>query len=183
MVKKYKQSLFFACLLLICITVIGMIPLFSGKKDYDGVLNINFARGNVITVDNDLLLPDESGKEINLNNYIDGTTGYLEFDVVSKIEEKVDFEIFLTEIDGNNISDDFVRVHLTSKDDKFYQKNVVSYSELRLSKSNFNGKLIYKGSLKSQEKKRFVLRMWVADIYNYTADRKSFSAKLNVKVL
>ena len=184
MVKKYKQSLFFAFLLLICIIAIGAIPFVDKQKKFDdSVLNVNFSQGNIITVDNALPLPDESGKEINLDNYINGTTGYLEFEVKSKVDESVDFEIFLTEIDDNNISDAFVRIYLSSKDDSFYQKNVVSYSELRLAKSNLNGKLIYKGTLKNQGKKKFVLRMWVADTYNYTTDRKSFSAKLNVKVI
>ena len=184
MIKKYKRYLFFAILLLICIIAIGMIPFIIKQKSYDdSVLVVNFLGKDTVVVDNALPLPDVSGKEINLNNYIDGTTGYLEFEVTSTVDDSDQFEIFLTDEDGNSISDDFIKVYLTGKDGSVYQKNVLSYSELKLSSKNLNGKLIYKGLLKNKEKKNFILRMWVSDTYNYTADRKSFSAKVNVKVL
>ena len=109
MIKKYKRYLFFAILLLICIIAIGMIPFIIKQKSYDdSVLVVNFLGKDTVVVDNALPLPDVSGKEINLNNYIDGTTGYLEFEVTSTVDDSVQFEIFLTDEDGNSISDDFI---------------------------------------------------------------------------
>ena len=189
MAKKNNRYFGFAVLILLFVCFISIIPLFSEKKKYDdSVLDINYLQSNVITVDNSLPLPDESGKLINVENYIDGTTGYLEFEVSSLIDDDVEYEIYLTE-DGedNSISDKYVKVYLSDGNDlgfkDFDKADVPSYYDLRLAKSNLDGKLIYTGTLKDKGKSKFILRMWVADTYSYTTNSKSFSVKLTVKVL
>ena len=189
MSRKYKQCFSFVLLILFLIVVMNLIPFgFKQKKFDNDVLIVNCAQSNIITVDNSLPLPDSSGKAINLENYIDGTTGYLEFEIKSKVDDKVNYEIYLTEVgENNNISDRYVKVFLSNrKSVDFNQSNngeVLSYYDLRLAKSNLDGKLIYTGSIKNKEKQKFVLRVWIADTYSYTTERKNFSVKLNVGVL
>lgn len=189
MAKKYKQCFVFVLLIVSFIIVINLIPFISKQKKFDNdVLIVNHSQDSFINIDNFLPLPDDAGKSINLENYIDGSTGYLEFEIGSKVDDEVNYEIYLTEFDGNNnISDRYVKVYLSNENDGFsehhYKGEVLSYYDLRIAKSNLNGKLIYTGSIKNKQKQKFILRMWVADTYGYTTESKKFSVKLNVGVL
>ena len=189
MAKKYKQCFGFVLLILTFIIIINLIPFISKQKKYDNnVLIVDCVQSSIINIDNSLPLPDEAGQSINLENYINGTTGYLEFEIESKVDEEVRYEIYLTEVgENNNISDRYVKLYLSNENDvlsaQYYRSNVLSYYDLRLAKSNLDGKLIYTGSIRDKKKQKFVLRVWVADTYGYTTEKKSFSVKLNVGVL
>ena len=105
----------------------------------------------------------------------------------SEVNNKVKYEIYLTKNDlENEVPVKFVKVYLTDENDvpigNFKDSRLLTYYELKVAESDPSGKLLYSGTLKGQESKKYKLRMWVADTYELTTDARVFSVELNVKV-
>ena len=149
----------------------------------------NYLFGNSdIVVSNSLPMTDVVGKTISIDNCIVGTTGYVEFEVKSMVDDKVKYEIYLTtESVNESIPLKFIKVFLSDEKDNalgyFDNDKLPTYYDLRLSTNDPSGRLIYSGYLSDKEKDKFKLRMWVADTYELTSNIKSFSVKLHVKIM
>lgn len=171
------------------ILVIFIIMCIIPEKEYElDALEINFLSDNQeLVVSNSLPMTDEVGILIDNNNSIDGTTGYVEFEIKSNVEEKVKYELYLTKDTYDlEVPVKFVKVYLTDENDKefeYFDKSMVpTFYDLRLASTNAGGKLIYSGYLKNNGSQKFKLRMWVADTYELTAEEIKFSANLNVGI-
>lgn len=149
-------------------------------------LDVNYSSKKII-INNDLLLTDVVGKNISEDNLKVGTTGYVEFEVSSKLDEKVKYEVVLTKENASpEIPLEYVKVYLTDENDNplldSTSGKVLSYFDLKVADSNLNGKLLYSGYLKDKGSKKFKLRMWTADTYELTATTSIFSAKVDINV-
>lgn len=182
----------YAGFLIVGVIAVGIVIILMSlifKEDYgDDSISFNYLSDNEeIVVSNSLPMTDEVGKNISASNYKSGITEYVEFEVKSNVSDKVKYEIYLTKEDLElEVPVKFVKVYLTDSDDValkyFDESQVPTFYDLRLADTNPSGKLLYSGTLKSNESKKFVLRMWVADTYALTPEKVSFSAKLHVKV-
>ena len=114
------------------------------------------------------------------------TPGYLEFEVSSSIDRKVEYEKYLTKNDFElEVPPKFVKVYLTDENDVLIESvkssKIPTYFDLKVSDINPSGRVLYSGNLKNKGSKKFKLRMWVADTYELTVDARNFSVNLNVK--
>lgn len=182
--KKVYLGIF---LCLVVVFILGFI--IFGRKSYDdSALSINYLTDSHKAVaSNTLPMTDVVGKNISIGNYKENVTGYVEFEVKSNIDDKVKYEIYLTKENRDlEVPVKFVKIYLTDFEDRplkyFDITEVPTYYDLSLASNNPSGKLIYRGTLKGGQSKKFKLRMWVADTYELTADEVSFSANLNVDV-
>lgn len=189
--KHYKAIVFYITLVLIALILVVGVPIYSyGNRMGDEAINVSYSTDNIIDCSNLLTMSDDVGRTITYDNYSDGNLGYLEFEVTSKVDEKIDYEIYLVADDEkNDIPTKFVKVYLTDEKDKdktFNNSRIVSiptFYDLRIAESTPEGRLIYSGELTNKETDSFKLRMWVSDTYKLTADSEGFSAEVIVKVL
>lgn len=140
-----------------------------------------------IVLNNSLLLTDTMGKNLNNENLKVGTTGYTEFEISSKVEEKIKFDVYFLKEDAEpEIPLQYVKVYLTDEEDNpisgFDSASVPTFYDLKVANVDLNGKLLYSGFLKNKGSKKFRLRMWVADTYELTPSEHIFSVKLKVGV-
>lgn len=183
-----NKNVILGIFIMILVSIVVLFLSFKQKTYDDSALTINYlSKDYKLVVSNTLPMTDVIGKEISLKNYKENVTGYVEFEVKSNIDSKVKYEIYLTKENNDlEVPVKFVKVYLTDYDNKplkyFDGTKVPTYYDLNLASKNPGGKLIYSGSLKGGESKKFKLRMWVADTYELTADEISFSANLMVDV-
>lgn len=182
---KYKLSIvlvFIGIIFIICFSF-----AINSHSFNDNALSVYYLNEKDITVSSALPITDSVGKKIDLDKSKMGTVGYMEFEVKSKVEEKVKYELFLTKNDNEmEIPIKFVKVYLTDENDvAFYNFDVSrmpTYDDLKDADSDSSGKLLYSGVLKGKENKKFKFRMWVADTYELSKEIRLFSVKMNVKV-
>lgn len=174
--------------IIIIITVIAVCAIFlmNNLPFNDSHLDVTL-NDEKIVLNNSLLLTDTMGKNLNLDNLKVGTTGYTEFEIKSKVDEKIKFEVYLLKEEAEpEIPLQFIKVYLTDENDNvidtFAGSSVPTFYDLKVSDINLNGKILYSGSLKNKESKKFKLRMWVADTYEITPSENIFSVKLKVGV-
>lgn len=172
---------------LVVVVIVSLSFILTNVSHDDNALSVDYLTENKIVVSNRLPMTDEVGKMISSTNNKDGVTGYLEFEVRSNTDDKVNYEVYLTKEDLDvEVSPKFVKVYLTDDNDValggFDVASLPTYYDLRLSDIDPSGKLLYSGKLKNKGSQKFKLRMWVADTYELTTDSKMFSVRLNVKV-
>ncbi|MBO5121347.1 MAG: hypothetical protein J6C28_06660 [Bacilli bacterium] len=187
--KKFINifSTYFLPVIVIGTVVIICILFLLANLPYDNnAINVELDRQKVV-VSNGILMSDDLGKKISIDNTIDGTTGYVDFNIESKVDGKVKYEIVLVKEDSEpEIDMKFVKVHLTDINDNDLKNNKLSkiptYYDLRVSDTDPSGKVVYSGYLKDKENQSFRLRMWVSDTYEIIAEKKIFAVKLKVNV-
>lgn len=174
--------------IIIIVSVIAVCAMFlmNNLPFNDSHLDVDL-KDEKIVLNNSLLLTDTMGKNLNLDNLKVGTTGYTEFEIKSKVDEKIKFEVYLLKEDAEpEVPLQFIKVYLTDENDNvidgFDGASVPTFYDLKVSNVNLNGKLLYSGSFKNKESKKFKLRMWVADTYELTPSESIFSVKLKVGV-
>ena len=186
--KDILKKYWFIFVLIFIILIVCLIFLFNKREFSDNDIKLEYLVGNEeVIVSNSLPMTDMVGKTISVDNYKAGSISYVEFEVSSNVDEKIEYEVFLTK---NNVDLEvpvkFVKVYLTDDNNTelkyFDESRVPTYYDLRLADTNASGRLIYSGSLKKKGSQKFVLRMWVADTYELTAEDVTFSANINVKV-
>lgn len=186
--KFFKKYGFYIGVGLLCLIVIIIFSLVLNNTRYDdSAISVEYDDDNVISVVNVLPMTDRIGKLIGTEANDAGITGYVEFEVKSLVDGKVDYEVYLVKNDvENEVPVKFIKVYLTDENEteliNFEKTNLPTYYELKVSDIAPDGKIIYEGSLKNKKSMKFKLRMWVADTYEITAEEKSFSAEVYVRV-
>lgn len=180
-------STYFLPVIVIGTVVVGCVLFLLDNLPYDNsAINVDMDRQKIV-ISNSYLMSDELGKRISIDNAIDGTTGYVDFNVESKADGKVKYEIVLIKEDSEpEIDMKLVKVYLTDKNDKFLNNhklsNIPTYYDLRVSDTDPSGKVLYSGYLKNKESQSFRLRMWTSDTHEIVAEKKIFAVKLKVNV-
>ena len=105
--------------IIIILTVFGCCTfyLLDNIPHSDSDLSTEFSSKKIV-INNDLLLTDVVGKNISKDNLKVGTTGYVEFEISSNVDEKVKFEVVLKKEDASpEIPLEYVKVYLTDEND------------------------------------------------------------------
>jgi hypothetical protein len=185
-VMSFFSTYFLPVIVIGAVVVICILFLLDNLPYDNNAIDVNMDKQKII-ISNSYLMSDDLGKKISIDNVIDGTTGYVDFNVESKVDGKVKYEVVLVKEDSfPELDMKFIKVFLTdNKDNVMYNSkfsNVPTYYELRVSDTDPSGKVIYSGYLKNKESKSFRLRMWTSDTHEIVAEKKIFAAKLKVNV-
>ena len=109
-VKHYLVPIFIILAVFGCCTFFLLENIPHSADDLD----VNYSSKKIV-INNDLLLTDVVGKNISEDNLKVGTTGYVEFEVSSKLDEKVKYEVVLTKENASpEIPLEYVKVYLTA---------------------------------------------------------------------
>lgn len=192
--SKYKSKYFISL-------VIGIIVLFIFSCAFTFILKDKFYKKtdvdatsvmlnsdvSVLIIKNTLPTSDKFGKTIVDDNA--GSFIYLDFSVKNISSSKQNYQVFLTKqsIIGEGISDGYVKVYLTDDDDRpcpLFAKNAIpSYADLDYIIDKADSKNIFKGTLLSNEEKKFRLRVWIADNYVVNSKDESFSFEIGTRAI
>ena len=134
---------------------------------------------NVIDIKNAVPMTDANGKMLT------GGSNTFDFTVSAKFAgvSSIGYEVYATPIE-KTIDTKYVKVYLTDQNDNpisGFDTTVPTYDNLTDS-SETGSKTIYKSELtKSEEVKKYRLRVWISSDYDYPEESKKLSFKVNVK--
>lgn len=185
--SKFKTTkvLILIILIVLILIVINLIPFIKDRLNHNSVkLDGDYS----LLVSNQLPLTDVSGKKLDIKGVDSEVLNEISFNVLGEgnSNKSISYELYLVDDDKNNINSQCIKVYLTDENDlpfKYYSGRIVpTYFNLRVSKDNPSGKVIFVGDIKGKEKKKFKLRIWVADNYGIIDEKKSFKVKLGIRV-
>ncbi len=160
--------------------------VFDKNNSIDSsALFIQFNNDDVLEVTNKLPLSDELGK----NGECEGLSDFIDcinFSIKNISSEMVSYEIYITkEYSKSEIKGDYINFYL--HDDmnnslKGFDSNIIpSYNSLLSLNDKPYSKLLYSGTLSSEEKKNFILKTWVSDSYTISDNLEKFRVNVNVR--
>ena len=186
--KFFKSfSTYIVPLIVIGAVVVCCVLFLLENLPYDNsVLDVNISPKKVV-VNNDLLMSDSLGKTISLDNYKNGTIGYVDIEIKSKADGKVKYEIILNKEEAlSEVDSRFVKVYVTDFNDEalsgYTGSQVPTYFDLRVAETDPDAKVVYSGSLKNKGEVNVRVRMWVADTLEMSPESKIFSSIFSVNV-
>lgn len=189
--SKYfnKNTFLFVMSIVFFFLVIIVIGLTKDKFNSNSN-SVSLTGTNSIHISNKLPLTDESGRTLDASNVDDDILNEIAFSVESTGDTKIasNYEVYL-ESDENDdtIDPNYVKVYLTDGDGKAFKdysgNEVMTYRNLRVSKSSVSGKLLYSGTIFGNQKQEFKLRLWLDETYFLSDTKKEFNGIIKVKKL
>lgn len=189
--SKYfnKNTFLFVMSIVFFFLVIIVIGLTKDKFNSNSN-SVSLTGTNSIHISNKLPLTDESGRTLDASNVDDDILNEIAFSVESTGDKNIssNYEVYL-ESDENDdtIDPNYVKVYLTDGDGKAFKdysgNEVMTYRNLRVSKSSASGKLLYSGTIFGNQKQEFKLRLWLDETYFLSDTKKEFNGIIKVKKL
>lgn len=193
---NYKMSRYFnknTFLFIMSIVFFFLVIIVIGltKDKFNSNSNsVSLTGTNSIHISNKLPLTDESGRTLDASNVDDDILNEIAFSVESTGDKNIssNYEVYL-ESDENDdtIDPNYVKVYLTDGDGKAFKdysgNEVMTYRNLRVSKSSASGKLLYSGTIFGNQKQEFKLRLWLDETYFLSDTKKEFNGIIKVKKL
>lgn len=189
--SKYfnKNTFLFVMSIVFFFLVIIVIGLTKDKFNSNSN-SVSLTGTNSIHISNKLPLTDESGRTLDASNVNDDILNEIAFSVESTGDKNIssNYEVYL-ESDENDdtIDPNYVKVYLTDGDGKAFKdysgNEVMTYRNLRVSKSSASGKLLYSGTIFGNQKQEFKLRLWLDETYFLSDTKKEFNGIIKVKKL
>lgn len=184
-----KNTFLFVMPIVFFFLVIIVIGLTKDKFNSNSN-SVSLTGTNSIHISNKLPLTDESGRTLDASNVDDDILNEISFSVESTGDTKIasNYEVYL-ESDENDdtIDPNYVKVYLTDGDGKAFKdysgNEVMTYRNLRVSKSSASGKLLYSGTIFGNQKQEFKLRLWLDETYFLSDTKKEFNGIIKVKKL
>lgn len=184
-----KNTFLFVMSIVFFFLVIIVIGLTKDKFNSNSN-SVSLTGTNSIHISNKLPLTDESGRTLDASNVDDDILNEISFSVESTGDKKIasNYEVYL-ESDENDdtIDPNYVKVYLTDGDGKAFKdysgNEVMTYRNLRVSKSSASGKLLYSGTIFGNQKQEFKLRIWLDETYFLSDTKKEFNGIIKVKKL
>ncbi len=184
-----KNTFLFVMSIVFFFLVIIVIGLTKDKFNSNSN-SVSLTGTNSIHISNKLPLTDESGRTLDASNVDDDILNEISFSVESTGDTKIasNYEVYL-ESDENDdtIDPNYVKVYLTNGDGKAFKdysgNEVMTYRNLRVSKSSASGKLLYSGTIFGNQKQEFKLRLWLDETYFLSDTKKEFNGIIKVKKL
>ena len=172
-----KNTFLFVMSIVFFFLVIIVIGLTKDKFNSNSN-SVSLTGTNSIHISNKLPLTDESGRTLDASNVNDDILNEIAFSVESIGDKNIssNYEVYL-ESDENDdtIDPNYVKVYLTDGDEKAFKdysgNEVMTYRNLRVSKSSASGKLLYSGTIFGTQKQEFKLRLWLDETY-FLSDTK-----------
>lgn len=186
-----KNTFLFVMSIVFFFLVIIVIGLTKDKFNSNSNSNsVSLTGTNSIHISNKLPLTDESGRTLDASNVDDDILNEIAFSVESTGDKNIssNYEVYL-ESDENDdtIDPNYVKVYLTNGDGKAFKdysgNEVMTYRNLRVSKSSAPGKLLYSGTIFGNQKQEFKLRLWLDETYFLSDTKKEFNGIIKVKKL
>ena len=184
-----KNTFLFVMSIVFFFLVIIVIGLTKDKCNSNSN-SVSLTGTNSIHISNKLPLTDESGRTLDASNVDDDILNEIAFSVESTGDKNIssNYEVYL-ESDENDdtIDPNYVKVYLTDGDGKAFKdysgNEVMTYRNLRVSKSSASGKLLYSGTIFGNQKQEFKLRLWLDETYFLSDTKKEFNGIIKVKKL
>ncbi|MGN1355908.1 MAG: hypothetical protein ACI4WP_04535 [Bacilli bacterium] len=184
-----KNTFLFVMSIVFFFLVIIVIGLTKDKFNSNSN-SVSLTGTNSIHISNKLPLTDESGRTLDASNVDDDILNEIAFSVESTGDKNIssNYEVYL-ESDENDdtIDPNYVKVYLTDGDGKAFKdysgNEVMTYRNLRVSKSSASGKLLYSGTIFGNQKQEFKLRLWLDETYFLSDTKKEFNGIIKVKKL
>ena len=184
-----KNTFLFVMSIVFFFLVISVIGLTKDKFNSNSN-SVSLTGTNSIHISNKLPLTDESGRTLDASNVNDDILNEIAFSVESTGDKNIssNYEVYL-ESDENDdtIDPNYVKVYLTDGDGKAFKdysgNEVMTYRNLRVSKSSASGKLLYSGTIFGNQKQEFKLRLWLDETYFLSDTKKEFNGIIKVKKL
>ena len=184
-----KNTFLFVMSIVFFFLVIIVIGLTKDKFNSNSN-SVSLTGTNSIHIYNKLPLTDEYGRTLDASNVDDDILNEIAFSVESTGDKNIssNYEVYL-ESDENDdtIDPNYVKVYLTDGDGKAFKdysgNEVMTYRNLRVSKSSASGKLLYSGTIFGNQKQEFKLRLWLDETYFLSDTKKEFNGIIKVKKL
>ena len=184
-----KNTFLFVMSIVFFFLVIIVIGLTKDKFNSNSN-SVSLTGTNSIHISNKLPLTDESGRTLDASNVDDDILNEIAFSVESTGDKNIssNYEVYL-ESDENDdtIDPNYVKVYLIDGDGKAFKdysgNEVMTYRNLRVSKSSASGKLLYSGTIFGNQKQEFKLRLWLDETYFLSDTKKEFNGIIKVKKL
>ncbi len=184
-----KNTFLFVMSIIFFFLVIIVIALAKDKFNSNSN-SVSLTGTNSIHISNKLPLTDESGRTLDASNVDDDILNEIAFSVESTGDKKTssNYEVYLeSEENDDTIDPNYVKVYLTDRDGKAFKEysgnEVMTYRNLRVSKSSASGKLLYSGTIFGNQKQEFKLRLWLDETYFLSDTKKEFNGIIKVKKL
>ena len=190
--SNIKYILFLVAIIVILfICSIGIVLLFKDGGNGKSVPNdkdVSFVSdSNTIIIKNIISVSDVFGKKIEEEN--GGAFGYLKFDVVNNTSKDKKYQIFIKKKvpTTKEINPSYVTFYLTDEKnnamDNYLGNKLPSYDDLKYIEDKADCKSIFNGTLKKNEKKHFILRVWIAENFIVADDEESFSFEIGARAV
>ena len=191
---KYRSKLFIFLVSLIGVfisAILFCLSIYFSNNDKSATVVFSYSSNDLkLRIDNSSPITDELGKSIDIgDNHLKNAS--LKFSVSASMTgyEKIDYEIYAKEVNNlNSISSDYVKLYLTESNTNrslgsTVNSGITTFNKLRTSAIDPGAKRIYRGTLKKNEVQDFAIRMWLADTYTVSNEKRTFQINLYVKVI
>lgn len=188
MFEKYIKQIIMAFLIVaVCFCLSFYVTLYL-RKHFNNTntknLIVNYDVSDSIKISNSLPISNALGKKIDESNE---KQGYDEITIKNPNNSDVKYQIYLKRIkqDAESIDENYIKLYLTDDADNplsGFEKNLIpTYYSLTYLNDKPDSKLLYRGVIKGNTSEKLKLRVWVADTYVITSNKKDFSFKIYVK--
>lgn len=190
MSRYFNKNTFLFVMSIVFFFLIIIVIVLTKDKLKSNSNSVSLTGTNSIHISNKLPLTDESGRTLDASNVDDDILNEISFSVESTGDKKIasNYEVYLeSEENDDTIDPNYVKVYLTDRDGKAFKdysgNEVMTYRNLRVSKSSASGKLLYSGTIFGNQKQEFKLRIWLDETYFLSDTKKEFNGIIKVKKL
>lgn len=190
MSRYFNKNTFLFVMSIVFFFLIIIVIVLTKDKFNSNSNSVSLTGTNSIHISNKLPLTDESGRTLDASNVDDDILNEISFSVESTGNKKnaSKYEVYLeSEENDDTIDPNYVKVYLTDGDGKAFKdysgNEVMTYRNLRVSKSSASGKLLYSGTIFGNQKQEFKLRIWLDETYFLSDTKKEFNGIIRVKKL
>lgn len=196
MSKSMKKNIFKALGVIVLLFIIFILGILifkhsTSSNNTNNVVNsedlsVNFKDNSKIEIKNILPVSDTLGITFDGSGTADGIQGYSEFAVENLGSNKNSYEIYIKKIDNDNeINGNYVKFYLTDDEDvafdNFNSNILPTYNTLSTLSDKPDSKLLYSGTIDSNDKINFKLRVWLSDSYAVSDDLEVFDFEIFVR--
>lgn len=190
MSRYFNKNMFLFVMSIVFFFLIIIVIVLTKDKFNSNSNSVSLTGTNSIHISNKLPLTDESGRTLDASNVDADILNEISFSVESTGDKKIasNYEVYLeSEENDDTIDPNYIKVYLTDGNRKAFKdysgNEVMTYRNLRVSKSSASGKLLYSGTIFGNRKQEFKLRIWLDETYFLSDTKKEFNGIIKVKKL
>lgn len=193
--QKRVIPLLFILLILLVFVIGGTYAIFyygyAKKGQVKNIVstravNCTFNEGTPIMIQSAFPISDEIGKKLTTSAIKGYDQGYYDATLSCECKGtcKGTYDIYATNTSTKpKLDEKYVKVYITDGEGMERPLQALStFSQLRSSKTDSNGKILYQGDFSSSFSRKIRLRLWISNDYPVGEESLTFRAKLNAKV-
>lgn len=187
----FLKGIFVVLVLFIIFSIISfLIGKYTIKyeKPSNDDIEIKFFSDNIITLNNILPLSDKLALSTSSEDVEKGIVSSKDFSVLNTTDKTVYYQIYIKcNFKENNIKPSFIKVFLSDKNNKPYSKfnsnSVPQISDLYVLNDMPDSLLLYSDYISGLQKKNYVVKSWISDVYSSLDKNDQFSYSLFIRVV